>query len=358
VVSRVQAVAGARWARRGAGPGASPGGGAGQWLRWAALGCFAAAMGAWFWPAGAEVAHLDNADASAISAQRAADATDAPMLAPLVHYVERHQVGRSYAGLPGNWGRQFLVGSVPVYKYLEADGVDEMAYMVPTSSLMLGPEAYFDQAVPVDYALFGIRYLFLPTGMSPPVPAQVVMADGPYSLWEIPTDRYAELVHVTGTLPENRADVGSRSEALLRALPAGQDWAVQWPGSPAPPPARSPALGAGVNASAVPDGAVGHIDARLVDGQISATAHVAQGATLLLSVAFDPGWHAWVDGRPAATEMLAPALVGVRVPPGTHHVALRYVGFGWYPELWALSMLGLVALGVVGRRWDRWLGGG
>ena len=74
------------------------------------------------------------------------------------------------------------------------------------------------------------------------------------------------------------------------------------------------------------------------------------GSTLLFSVAYDPGWHAWVDGRPTATQMLAPALVGVTLRPGAHHIMLRYVGFGWYPELWAFSLLSLVGLAFAGRR--------
>ena len=67
-------------------------------------------------------------------------------------------------------------------------------------------------------------------------------------------------------------------------------------------------------------------------------------------MAYDPGWHAWVDGRPVQTEMLAPALVGVDLGPGTHDVVLRYQGFGWYPELWALGSVGLAGMGMTGYR--------
>ncbi len=74
---------------------------------------------------------------------------------------------------------------------------------------------------------------------------------------------------------------------------------------------------------------------------------------LLLSVSYDPGWHAWVDGRPVRTEMLAPALVGVQLGPGEHHVVFRYVGFRWYPELWALGLAGLAGAYWVGRRWSK-----
>ena len=73
--------------------------------------------------------------------------------------------------------------------------------------------------------------------------------------------------------------------------------------------------------------------------------------TLLFSASYDPGWHASVDGRPVRTEMLAPALVGIQLGPGPHQVVFRYIGFRWYPELWALGVLALAGVFWVGRRW-------
>jgi hypothetical protein len=65
---------------------------------------------------------------------------------------------------------------------------------------------------------------------------------------------------------------------------------------------------------------------------------------VVLSASFDPGWSGSVDGRPVATEMVAPALVAVTVPPGAHQVVFRYHGFAAYPELLALALLSLLAL--------------
>jgi len=52
---------------------------------------------------------------------------------------------------------------------------------------------------------------------------------------------------------------------------------------------------------------------------------------------YDPGWRALVDGRAVATEMVAPALVGVRVGPGVHTVRFVYKGFPDYPQLLVLA---------------------
>jgi hypothetical protein len=77
----------------------------------------------------------------------------------------------------------------------------------------------------------------------------------------------------------------------------------------------------------------------------------ARPCVVLLSASFDPGWQALVDGRPAATEMVAPALVGVRVGPGVHSVSFIYRGFPDYAQLLILGAAAFVALVVVDRRW-------
>jgi len=71
---------------------------------------------------------------------------------------------------------------------------------------------------------------------------------------------------------------------------------------------------------------------------------------VLLSASYDPGWDALVDGRPAATEMVAPALVGVRLGPGVHTVRFVYRGFPDYPQLLLLAAAALMALIVAERR--------
>jgi hypothetical protein len=175
------------------------------------------------------------------------------------------------------------------------------------------------------------------------------MARGDYSLWQYDNTGYAELVQVTGTLAANRDDIGSESLLLLETLGGGQDWAVSWPGRPAPRTPTGPPIPVGE--SLPRPGVVENVRTDLGDGDLSADVTMAKAGALLFSVAYDPGWHAWVDGRPTSTQMLAPALVGVKLGPGRHHVVLRYVGFGWYPELWLEGFLVLVALCALGRRW-------
>jgi len=317
--------------------------------RLAALSAITAALAACFWPAARAVSDYDQRNATAISYQRSEDATEGAEIAPLLGYIKDHGGGRTYAGQAINWGQGFTVGYVPVYKYIQGQDIDEMAYSVPSLSLMLDPEIEFDEDDPADYAVFGIRYMLLPTGMEAPVPAQRALVDGNYSLWVIASNSYVDLVQVTGTLSADRADIGSKSLVFMNMLEANQDWAVQWAGASPPPAPSVPAVQAQLGVAS--PGRVDSVQASPPEGSFSTEVTMRKPGTLLLSVAYDPGWHAWVDGRATPTEMLAPALIGVKLAPGRHYIVFRYSGFQWYPELWAFGLLSVAGTFLLGRRW-------
>lgn len=291
-------------------------------------------------PAWLQLGAWDRADGSGIAAQRRADAVQGAEVDRLIAVIHRDGGGRAYAGMPTNWGQDFTVGQVPVFKYLESRDVDEVGYTLRTASLMTGPENNFDERVPPDYRLFGIRYLILPGGQRPPVSARLAMMSGPYALWTLPGTGYIQAGQVTGTISANRADLGTRSVPLLESglTEQGDYLGIQYgsgsgsgPVSPAAP-GQSPA------------GTVTSARADLPDGEASATVRMSRPGVTVLSASYDPGWTATVNGRPAPTRMVAPALVAVDVPAGTDHVTFRYHGYGHYPELFALSALTLAVL--------------
>jgi hypothetical protein len=93
-----------------------------------------------------------------------------------------------------------------------------------------------------------------------------------------------------------------------------------------------------------------HLRLRRVAGRLRAQVAFRAAATLLVSVAYDQGWQAVVDGHRAGVFMLAPALLGVAVPAGHHLVSLRYYCPG---GRWWFGLGGLVctaALVFTGRR--------
>ena len=71
---------------------------------------------------------------------------------------------------------------------------------------------------------------------------------------------------------------------------------------------------------------------------------------LVVAETWDPGWRAWIDGRPVAVERLDGILMAVPVGPGSGSIELRY-----HPDGFALGMV-LSALGLcvlVAGAWQR-----
>ncbi|HWF26339.1 MAG TPA: hypothetical protein VG275_12865 [Solirubrobacteraceae bacterium] len=353
---------GADWAARTALRGlkqATDGRGRG-WARTAAgnqpaLGVYAlAAVSLVLAPAWLQLGAYDRHNATAISAQRRANATQGAELDRLIALLRARGGGRVYAGLPTNWGIDFTVGAVPVFKYLESRDVDEVGYTLRTASLMTDPEYYFDEDNPGDYQLFGIHYLIVPSLYLPPVRARLVHRAGPYALWSVGTGGYVHVGRIAGQLEANRTNVGVRSIPLLRSRLAQHGEYLRVAFGRAGSGARQPRGPARLPRAGQPPqrpgmGSTGAVIAEadnLRQGEVAATVSLRRPGVVVLSASFDPGWTAFVDGHRRSTEMIAPALVSITVPTGTHRVVFRYRGFQGYPLLFALCALTLVVLGA------------
>ena len=164
-------------------------------------------------PAWLQLRAYDRHNAAAITAQRRADATQGAQLDRLIALIEHAGGGRVYAGMPSNWGMDFTVGAVPVFKYLESRDVDEVGYTLRTASLMTDPEYFFDERDPGDYQLFGIRYLIVPSGYPRPYrPSSCCEpARTPCGRSALPVT--SRSVRVVGRLTANRTDVGGEASA-------------------------------------------------------------------------------------------------------------------------------------------------
>ncbi len=294
-------------------------------------------------PAWTSLDTYDAHNATNIGLQADADVQQEPQINALLDYVKAHPRGRVYAGAPTNWGNEFLVGAVPVFKYLENQDIDEVGYTLRTASLMTDPEYFFDDANPGDYPLFGIGYIITPESMAPPVAANRVGCSGDYCLWALPNPGYIHVYDTTGVLHATRADVGTQSEALLDSplTDEQRDLTVAFNGGQAAPPTASQAE--------VLTGSPGHVVAQTADlanGEAHAVVKANRRTTVVLSASYDPGWGATVDGHPAPTVMVAPALVGVVVGPGVHTVTFSYGGFGSYTVLFVLALVVLIALAI------------
>ncbi len=297
-------------------------------------------------PAWRELGAFDRRDAEAITAQRHADAVQGAQLDRLLAVIRRDGGGRTYAGLPTNWGANFTVGEVPVFKYLESRDVDEVGYTLRTASLMTDPEAAFNERDPSDYRLFGIRYLILPVRMRPPVSARPAIRSGAYRLWTVSGTGYVQTGRVLGAITANRTNLGARSVPLLESglTNHGVYLLVHYGTGAGSGDQRLPAA---PGRSVV--GVVSHERTALGNGTATATVRMHAPGIVVLSASEDPGWASIVNGRRRPVQMVAPALLGVEVPAGTDHVRFRYHGYAGYAWLFALAGLTLAGVAAAPR---------
>ena len=305
-------------------------------------------------PAWIDRTTYDQADASWIATQASADHTDGADLDVLIADIESLGGGRTYAGLPTNWGQTYTIGSVPVYTYLADRDVDEVGNLLRVFSLTEDNEAYFDQQDPAQYQLYGIRYLLLPAGLQPPVPATLIASSGRHRLYQLASNGYVQLAQTSGTITADRFDMAAQMQPYLHttAFHAGLLPVVAFPGTNPP----APLLAAGASAPR----ALGSTDSVLIepqDGYFAANVNATRYAAVVLKATFDPGWHVIVDGVPAQPYMVVPGFVAVTVAPGSHTVVFQYASRAAYPLLASVGLLTVVALILGPWLWRRVSGG-
>ncbi len=159
-----------------------------------------------------------------------------------------------------------------------------------------------------DVRVLGLRYLIVPTGLSPPVPGRTVEEAEGYSLWEL--DDREPLATGTDHV-EYARDV---REALAMATAPAFDPAGT---AIVEDPDVHAAIGGSVPWSA-------RVLARSAS-ELRLRLAPPDGGVLTIRNAFDPGWRAEIDGRPARTIAVDGFLQGVLVTgDGRREVALTY----------------------------------
>lgn len=299
-------------------------------------------------PAWAERAHYDSRDLTYIPSQQGYGATDGRDLDRLIAIVQARHDGRVYAGLRGNWGQQYRIGSVPVHAWLADRGVDAIGYVFRTiASLSTDVEVAFDETNPAQYQMLNIRYLILPEDRRPPVPARLLARSGRHRLWEVPTSGYFQVVDRSAAIKADRKTVEQASRSFRNSDLASRGIypGVAFAGGAAPPPTFS-----GASPPPGPAGTVLRQTNRLQDGVFDATVVANRQAVVLLKASYDPRWTVTVDGLPDRPVMMAPSLVGVEVPAGRHVVRFRYAPYGNYPLLLAIGAVTLLGLALFPRR--------
>ncbi|MHB8488573.1 MAG: DUF6541 family protein [Candidatus Dormibacteria bacterium] len=289
-------------------------------------------------------------DSTSIALQVAGDQTDGAALDVLINDIRARGGGRTYAGLPGNWGQQYDIGQVPVYAYLADNDIDEFGFTLRTPSLLADNEAYFNQGDPAQYQLYDIRYILMPVGMTVPVPATLIASSGRHRLYLVATSGYLQVVDTSGIIEANRGDMAAQMQPFLRsaAFQQGELSTVAFDGGAAPAPTlpvgATPTSMAGTSTDVL-------IEAQ--DGYFAGSVNASRAAAVVLKVTYDPLWQVTVDGRVAVPYMVVPGFVAVTVGPGRHTLVFQYVPYSHYGALLGIGALTLLLLAFGPGLWRR-----
>ncbi len=163
--------------------------------------------------------------------------------------------------------------------------------------------------------LLGVRFLIVPEEVVPPVPGSVVATDRGYDLVRVlhpvPLVSAPTTVHV---VPD--AAAGLR-ESLRPRFDPSESVALE----------TDPGIATGG-----PPGSLSYEGTD--DGRLRIGADLRSDAVVLVRTAYDPGWSATVDGRPAPVLPADGFLQGIPVPRGTHTVLLSYRDDAIFEALW------------------------
>ena len=166
-------------------------------------------------PAWSSLDSYDAHNATNIGLQAEADTQQDPHIDDLLAYVREHPRGRVYAGLPTNWGADFLVGRGTRVQVPREQGRRRGRVHAAHGVAHDRPRVPLRRDQPGRLPALRHRVRDHPLHHGATGEADRVLCSDIYCLWALPDPGYIHVYDTTGVLSATRADVGSQSEALL-----------------------------------------------------------------------------------------------------------------------------------------------
>ena len=345
-----------------------------------ALAVTAAALSPAFWSAASTGQRLAGMTART-AAEFSGKGKGVVELMAMLSDKNRAEPGRGYAGTRWDWGREYHVGSVPLYMLWPAFDIPSISYMMHTMGINSDLDVEFDPKRKDHYDLFNIRYLLLPREVPPPPFARVLDTRPGVVAAVVDTPGYFDVVQADWFYPLSAASprqryafskrfIASSWHGAKRFVRMGRDWRdgpqgseiLLRPGAPMPdrPDSNRRPAPAASEVPQVPDG---RTSLRPAPGRVlrswgsndrfGAVLEADEAAYALVRVTFHPAWRALVDGAPARTVMLSPAYLGIPLSPGRHTVEVSYAP-GWRSLVFFVLGLGLIGLALLADRLGLW----
>jgi hypothetical protein len=223
--------------------------------------------------------------------------------------------GRTYTGLPTNWGNSMRWGDLRFYDLLTFNQIP--AVSPPYQSLSLNSDLiwHFNDNNAADYSLFNVRYVVAPAKLRLTRFFTPIKKTSAYTLYQVPGSGYEQFVRISAWRAANsqRSLFDQNLSWMLSADPAA-DRFIRWSYLGAD---RGPGLNPWDLRGTV-------INEKVTPGRIDAVVRTPNAATLVFKMTYHPDWHVEIDGKERPAFMVSPSFIGVTVPPGMHVVSAIY----------------------------------
>jgi hypothetical protein len=270
--------------------------------------------------------------------------------------------GKVFAGLPTSWGNSqyYRIGSIPFYAIFPQVGLDSFGYAYHAFALSDDVRLLFNDAKPVQYNLFDIRYVLLHKSWTPASFYTPVKEFDNYVLYQVPGTGYFDLVDATAVFYGSRSDFyQANSRWLLSSLPdTKQNPILVIEGKPKNTSGLPVFSFQEINdsiLSSLDQSKTGVAAGKIIDEKAQTNKYSVQfeadrDSYLMLKSNYHPGWHVYLDNMEVAPVMLVPGFVGIKIQPGIHQALFVYRSPTWRLPLMALGAIILVALMGLSRK--------
>jgi uncharacterized membrane protein YfhO len=264
--------------------------------------------------------------------------------------------GRVYAGLPADFGNdpRYKIGLVPLYALLPQMDVDSFGYAYSAFPLSTDVRLLFNNTKMEQYNLFNIRYVVLIKNRVPPDFYTKIRDFEDFSLYQIPTTGYFDVVDVPAVIYGDKNNFYSpNANWLSSTLPKLKQHPLIVLGNR---PENTHGLAvfsfqetdeeilSGLTRSQPAAGEI--INETAGENEYRAHFVANRDAYLILKTNYHPGWDAVLDDKKVAPVMLTPGYIGIKVLPGPHQAVFSYQSPSYRVPLLVMGILVLVILGL------------
>jgi len=245
----------------------------------------------------------------------------------LITTIKSLPPGRTYAGTPGNWGREFKIGATQVYLALSTAGVPLVGFLPESWSLNTDPEPFFNYENPRDYDLWNVRYLITPKDFPLPKFAKLIGNFGRFNLSQVESEGYFTLGTSNKSVKIQKTDILNIIHLwLLSDLPAKKEFPTLVLDAKAPrqiffPPALDYPLSQKLDSQSK------IIKEEIVGEKYQATVEVSpacQNCLLVFKMTYHPNWQVKINGQLAKKFMVFPSFMAVKLSPGRQEISFEY----------------------------------